>query len=117
MAILDKNKDRFAFSLEDIEPFTGEPMRIDLNSKLPIFRPPHKLGQVEWDFVKTQCDKLEDLGFIQRSSQSMYAFATVVVRKKDADGNYTDYRQCGDYRQLNLETTLDRYPLPSRGHL
>ena len=32
MAILDKNKDRFAFSLEDIEPFTGEPMRIDLNS-------------------------------------------------------------------------------------
>ena len=42
----------------------------------------------------------------------MYASATVVVRKKDAKGNYTDFRQCDDYRPLNLETTLDRYPLP-----
>ena len=66
MAMLDKNEDRFAFSLEDIEPFTGEPMRIDLNSDKPIFRPPHKLGQVELDFVAAQCDKLEALGFIQR---------------------------------------------------
>ena len=47
LAMLDKHSDRFAFSLEDIEPFTGEPLRIDLNSDKPIFRPLHKLGQVE----------------------------------------------------------------------
>ena len=93
--------------------FTGEPLRIDLNSDKPIFRPPHKLGQVEWDFVQAQCQKLEALGFIQRSTQYMYASATVVVRKKDAEGNYTDFRQCGDYRPLNLKTTLDLLgPLP-----
>ena len=28
-------------------------------------------------------------------------------------GNYTDLRQCGDYKTLNQETTLDQYPLPS----
>ena len=52
----------------------------------------------------------------KRSDQSKYAIpnlnATVVVRKKDEEGNYTDFRKCGDYRPLNLETTLDRYQLP-----
>ena len=62
--------------------------------------------------MEAQCKKLEVLGFIQRSTQSTHASAAVVVRKKDEEGNYTDFRQCGDNRPLNLETTLDRYPLP-----
>ena len=49
--MLDSDTDRFAFSLKDIEPFMGEPVQIYLNSDQPIFWPPHKLGQVEWDFV------------------------------------------------------------------
>ena len=112
LTMLENNVDRSAFSMEDIEPFGGEPMQLDLNSDKPIFRPPHKLGQVEWDFVEGQCDKLERLGFIRRSKQSKYASATVVVRKKDVEGNYIDFRQCGDYHPFNMETTLDRYPLP-----
>ena len=66
---------------------------------------------MEWDFVEAQCNNLERLGSIRRSTQSTYASATVVVRKKDAARNYTNFRQCGDYRPLNLETTLDQYPL------
>ena len=46
-------------------------MQLDLNSDKPIFRPPHKLGQVEMDFVEAQCAKLEGLEFIQRSTQSL----------------------------------------------
>ena len=84
--------DRFAFSLKDIEPFTGEPLQIHPNSIHPIFRPPHKLEQVEWDFVHAQRKKLEALGFIQRSPQKIYVSATVVVRKKDAECNYKDFR-------------------------
>ena len=34
-----------------------------------------------------------------------------MVKKKDELGNYTDFRQCGDYRPFNQETTLDRHPL------
>ena len=112
--MLNANNDRFAFSMEDLEPakFTGMPMRLDLTLDKPIFRPPNKLGQVVLDFVDAQCSKLEKLGFIRRSPQSQYASATVVVRKKDEEGNYTDLCQCGDYRPLNRETPLDRYPLP-----
>ena len=47
---------------------------------------------MEWDFVEAQCKKLEAMGFIQRSTQSLYASATVAVRKKDLEGNYTDFR-------------------------
>ena len=104
--MLENNADRFAFSLEDIKPFKGEPMRLHLNSDKPIFRPPHKLGQVEWDFLEGQCTNLERLGFIKKSKQSKYASATVVVRKKDMEGNYTDFRQCGDYWPLNVETVV-----------
>ena len=61
--MLDDNVDRFAFFLGDINPqdFTREPMRINLKSDQSIFRPPHKLGQVEWDFVEAQCKNLEAL--------------------------------------------------------
>ena len=68
--MLNANNDPFAFSMEDLEPakFTEEPMRLDLDTDTPIFRPPHKLGQVELDFMEAQCSKLEGLGFIKRST-------------------------------------------------
>ena len=63
LEVLVRNEDHFAFSLEDIEPFTAEPMRIELDLERAIFEPPHKLGQVEWDFIQAQCEKLALLGF------------------------------------------------------
>ena len=112
LRVLSENNDRFAYQIDALERYTGPPMEIHLNTDNDIFRPPHKLEEKEWAFVGEQCEKLQNLGFIRRSTQSKYASATVVVRKKDEDGNYTDLRKCGDYRPLNLETNLDRYQLP-----
>ena len=109
---LSNNNDRFAYSIEELERYTGPPMEINVNTQKDIFRPPHKLGEKELKFVGEQCEKLEKLGFIRRSKQSHYASATVVVRKKDENGDYTDFRKCGDYRPINSETDLDRYQLP-----
>ena len=35
LTMLETNVDRFAFSMEDIEPFKGEPMALELNSDKP----------------------------------------------------------------------------------
>ena len=111
LRVLEENNDRFAYSLEDLEHYTGPPMESILNDSKDIFRPPHKLGEKEWEFVGEQYAKLEKLRFIWKSGQSHYASATVVVRKRDEKGDYTDFRKCGDYRPLNAETDLDLYEL------
>lgn len=100
LRVLSENNDRFAYSMEELSRYTGPPMEIHLNSAKDIFRPPHKLGEKELNFVREQCEKLSKLGMIRRSDQSKYASATVVVRKKDECGDYTDFRKCGDYRPL-----------------
>ena len=84
-------------------------MEIKLNSPKDHFRPPHKLGEKEMVFIGEQCEKLGKLGFIRKSCKSNYVSTTVVVRKEDEEGKYTDFRKCRDYRPLNLETDLDRY--------
>ena len=104
LQVLADNNDRFAYKIEELERYTGPPMEIKINTDKDIFRPPHKLGEKELAFVGEQCTKLEKMGFIRKSYQSHYASATVVVRKKDENGEYTDFPKCADYRPLNLET-------------
>lgn len=50
LELLEWNNDRFASKLEDIEPSTGEPMRIALNSDL-IFSP--RISLAKWN--RTSC--------------------------------------------------------------
>ena len=52
---LKQNNDRFAYSLEDLDQYTGPPMEVRLNTDKDIFRPPHKLADKEWTFIGEQC--------------------------------------------------------------
>ena len=60
-----------------------------------------KRESVEKEFLQ-----LEKSGVIRRSS-SGWASPLHIVTKKDGS-----YRPCGDYRQLNLHTIHDAYPMP-----
>ena len=110
--LLDLHKENFAFSVEDLGGFKGEPIEVPLTTDKPIFNHAHKLGETEWEFVGANCEKLAKQGLIRVYEQTKYAAATVVVRKRDENGDYTVW-QCGDYRPLNSFTELDRYPLPA----
>ena len=96
------------FSLEDGE--RGETdliqMQIDTGDATPkrqsARRIPHALRQE----VAYQLQKMQEQGVIEPSS-SPWASPVVLVKKRDGT-----HRFCVDYRQLNLVTKPDRFPLP-----
>lgn len=74
----------------------------DASVRVPHRRiPPHQI-----DEVKQHIRKLLDQDII-RKSNSPFASAVVIVRKKDKS-----LRLCVDYRELNKKTIKDAYPLP-----
>ena len=81
--------------------------RIDL---LPGARPPaqrtYRMSPTELAEVRRQLDGYLEKGWI-RPSTSPYGAPILFVRKKDGS-----LRMCVDYRALNAQTILDKYPLP-----
>ncbi|QQP39551.1 Putative tick transposon, partial [Caligus rogercresseyi] len=73
----------------------------------PCFAKSRKLDGVKLNFVKNEIHGLLDKGIL-RPSSSNFSSAIHVVPK--ANGGW---RMCGDYRQLNNMSDLDRYPLPN----
>ena len=71
--------------------------------------PNHKqycLSQPELDEAKGQIQDLLDKGWIQ-PSHSQYNHPILFVTKKDGT-----QQMCIDYRALNRNTVVDRYPIP-----
>ena len=60
--------------------------------------------------VKKEIDELLEAGIIRRSN-SPSALALHMVPKSSASGN--TFRLCGDHRQINGGTVVDKYPVPN----
>ena len=73
----------------------------------PPRRKMYPLDAVESEALKAQLEELLESGRIRHSS-SPYGAPILFAKKKDSD----KLRMCIDYRALNSNTVLDRYPLP-----
>ena len=96
------------FEAPKLPPKRVEKHRIDLID--PDKRPPrhriYRMSDREQTEVRKQLDGLLEEGWI-RPSVSPYGHPILFARKKDGT-----LRMCVDYRTLNANTRVDRYPIP-----
>ena len=72
----------------------------------PVSKAPYRMAPAELKELKAQLQELLDLGFI-RPSYSPWGALVLFVKKKDGS-----MRMCIDYRELNILTIKNKYPLP-----
>lgn len=75
----------------------------------PVHEKFRRLDPERHKVAREEFMRMKELGYI-RPSKSPYA-SPIVVTKKVIDG-HAKFRICGDYRRLNEQTVIDRYPLP-----
>ena len=106
LTLIEKYKDSFSKSDEDIGYCDLVKHRIITTDDVPVKLPHRRVPPHQWPEVRESLKRMLDTGII-RPSSSPYAAAVVVVRKSSGK-----LRICLDYRQLNLKTHKDAYPLP-----
>ncbi|MCP5059346.1 MAG: hypothetical protein GY937_21795, partial [bacterium] len=107
IALLVEHHEVLSLSDREMGHAKGVIHEIDTGDHRPIALPIRRMPYGDREEVKKQLEDLLASGVIV-PSKSEWAFPTVLIRKKDDN----KIRICIDYRELNLITVKDRYPLP-----
>lgn len=106
MSLLKSNRDRFAFSTEQLGRSAVVPVLIETKDEEPVRSYPYRVSATQRDIIDKQVEEMLKLGVISESSSS-YASPVVLIKKAD-----NTWRFCVDYRKLNKKIQRDNYPIP-----
>ena len=107
LKLIYDNSEAFSKHDYDIGMAKGFEFPINTGDHAPIATKPHRLNPKARDFAFYNIDMLEKHGII-RKSDSPWASPICVVPKPRS----LDLRMCVDFRNLNLISVTDSYPLP-----
>ena len=79
---------------------------------VPVFRKPYRLPFSQKSEIKKQVQKMIDDGLVEESTSEWSSPVLLVPKKQSSDGT-KNYRLVLDYRLLNKELIVDRFPLPN----
>jgi hypothetical protein len=85
-AMVERNRDVFAFGLEEIGEFMLFEVELKLKSEQPIFERRRRHSIREWELVDERCRELEAAGIIEECDND-FAANSVMAAKKDPEGN------------------------------
>ena len=115
-ALLNRHHKVFAYKAADLTGLVGDAssqFTIALTTDESIFTKPRRKSPMEKEIIDRKCQELADLGFIVPAPlPAKYASETTCPGKKNAEGEYTERRFCGDYRAINAFTVPDRGVIP-----
>ena len=116
-AVLEASKSAFAWKTEDLVGYTGRisPMNITLKpdaNKAKMLQRKRRYSAAEQEAIDKNNAELLRCGLIDELDLAEFACNTVVVAKKDSEGNWSGHRACQDYRDVNDNTVSDNYRLP-----
>jgi site-specific DNA-cytosine methylase len=119
--VRSKGEGVFAFSSKELGCWNGEKLRIEFDDDRPVYRKAYRHHPKAKEFFQQKCTELEDGGRIEEVPRGPrdkgYASPSVVTAKKDLNGEWTDFRPCGDYRLVNGVTKKDHYRMPTADEL
>jgi hypothetical protein len=117
--LLEEYRGIFAWSIYDLRDTAvkGVEFEVNFTDDKVIFAPRRRLSPYEYDLLKAYCEERVAAGLICKLKlppevNHPFVAQTVMPRKKDAEGNWTERRVCGDYRPHNDKTMPDKYPMP-----
>ncbi|XP_050233301.1 uncharacterized protein LOC126681792 [Mercurialis annua] len=110
IALLMEFRDCFAWSYEEmpgLDPDIAE-HKLPLKSGFRPFRqPPRRMSREVDTLIQDEIKRLEDAKFIREAQYTEWLSNIVLVMKKNGK-----LRVCVDFRNLNLATPKDEYPMP-----